>query len=78
MSKKNSKFKEKQLQIQRRFCPKRSPPHEKNSLQIQRWRLSTTPPHMAGQITRYPKPEPEKPEPESEKPEPEKPEHYFG
>ena len=33
---------------------------------------------MAGQITRYPKSEPEKPEPEPEKPEPEKPEHYFG
>ena len=29
---------------------------------------------MAGQNTRYPKPEPEKPEPEPEKPEPEKPE----
>ena len=33
---------------------------------------------MAGQITRYPKPEPEKPEPEPEKTKPEKPEHYFG
>ena len=33
---------------------------------------------MAGQITRYPKPEPEKPEPELEKTKPEKPEHYFG
>ena len=33
---------------------------------------------MAGQITRYPKPESEKPEPEPEKTKPEKPEHYFG
>ena len=30
---------------------------------------------MGGQITRNPKPEPEKPEPEPEKLEPEKPEH---
>ena len=45
---------------------------------VKRARLAAKPPPIAGQITRYPKPEPEKPEPEPKKPEPEKPEHYFG